>query len=49
MKMEEERIPKTVFSGKFHKTSSIRKPRTRWTEYEIREDKLTIYKNGGAF
>jgi len=49
MKMEEERIPKTVLNGKFHNTRSIGKPRRRWAEYEIRENKLTIEKNGGVF
>lgn len=49
MRMEEKRIPKTVLKGKFHKTRSIRKPRTRWEKYKVIEDKLTIEKNGGAF
>jgi len=49
MRMEEERIPKTVLNGKLHNTRSKGKPRTRWEEYEIRENNLTIEKNGGAF
>jgi hypothetical protein len=49
MRMEEERILKSFLNGKFHNTSSLGKPRTRWAEYEIRENKLTIEKNRGAF
>jgi hypothetical protein len=49
MRMEEKRIPKTVLNGKFHNTRSIGKPRTKRAEYEVREDKLTMEKNGGAF
>lgn len=49
MRMEEETIPKTVLNGKFHYTRSIGKPRTRWVEYEITENKLTVEKNGDDF
>lgn len=48
MGMEEERIPKTVRNGKFHNTSSIGKPRTKWAKYEIGENKLKVEKNGGV-
>jgi hypothetical protein len=49
MRMQGERIPKPVLNGKFHNTSSIGKPRTRWAEYENGENKLMIEKNGGLF
>jgi hypothetical protein len=37
MRMEEERIPKTVLNGKFHNLSSVGKPRTSWADVVQRD------------
>jgi hypothetical protein len=46
--MEEERIPRKVFNGKFDKTRSVGKPRGmhyRSQEWEAEGDELGIEKN----
>jgi len=51
--MEEERFANNIFNGKFHKTLSVGKPRTRWADI-VRRDTVQILgirslRTGGAF
>jgi hypothetical protein len=37
IRMEEERIPKTVLNGNFHTTRPMGRPRTRWADVVERD------------
>jgi hypothetical protein len=37
IKLEEERIPKTVLNGNFHTSRPVGRPRTRWADVAQRD------------